>query len=376
MCYKKHYKVQSGGLFKIKDYINLTAQKVSAGQKGKAQYRVGGRTVSVERAAMFHYKKNGYQTIFSENVYWWHLMGLLFWDVIFARVKGAVRASGTEGYAPVHSKRFADYFDLTIKTNGMPADFFSKSFYANRQALIKKRIRELENKDLSKEVHKNYLKHYGKNFRLIENWSRYSPEELSVAARLLPAGTLLCIIERLLEDVSGNRSGLSDLLVYDDHTIFFAEVKGDKDRLTNNQLEWMDFLKSLGVDVQICFINKTDKQIENEVARIRADRKNAKRKAENITRAASNKSTAKKSGCYIATAVYGDYNAPQVAALRHYRDAVLLKTIAGRIIVKLYYSISPGIAAWLTSTVMFNATVRMVLDQVVMRICVDNKELN
>ncbi len=211
---------------------------------------------------------------------------------------------------------------------------------------------------------------------MIENWSRYSPEELSVAARLLPASPLLSIIERLLEDVSGNRSGLPDLLVYDDHSIFFAEVKGDKDRLTNNQLEWMGFLKSLGVDVQICFINKTDKQIENEVTKIGADRKNAKGKAENMTRATSNNSTAKKSGCYIATAVYGDYKAPQVIALRHYRDEVLLKYIGGRMFVKLYYMISPGIAARLTSKKRLNATVRMVLDQVVIRISIDNKELN
>jgi len=360
-------------LFTVTDYINLKAEKVTAGQKGKAQYKVSGQAVSVERAAMLHYKKNGYQVIFSENDYWWHLMGLLFWDVIFAKVKGAVRARGTEGYAPVHSKWFADYFDLTIKTNGMPADFFSTSFYQNRKTLIKKRIGELENKDLSNEIHKNYKNHFGKNFRLIENWSRYSPEELSVAARLPSASTLLRIIERLLEDVSGNRSGLPDLLVYDDHTIFFAEVKGDNDRLTKNQLEWMDFLKTLDVSVQACFINKTDKQIENEVAKIRADRKIAKSKDKKTTRVTSSISKTKKSGCYIATAVYGSHDAPQVAALRYYRDEVLLKYIAGRMFVNLYYMISPGIAAWLTSKKRLNATVRMVLNQVVMKISVDNK---
>ncbi len=363
-------------MFTITDYINLKAEKISAGQKGKAQYKVGGQAGSVERAAMLHYKKNGYRVIFSENVYWWHLMGLLFWDVIFARVKGAVRASGTEGYAPVHSKWFADYFDLSIKTNGIPADFFSTSFYQNRKALIKKRIGELENKDLSNEIHKNYQKHFGKTFRLIENWSRYSPEELSVAARLLPAKTLLRIIERLLEDVSGNRSGLPDLLVYDDHTIFFAEVKGDKDRLSNNQLEWMDFLKTLDVSVQACFINKTDKQIENEVAKIRADRKNVKSKDKKTTRSTKSISKTKKSGCYIATAVYGCHDAPQVAALRDYRDEVLLKYITGRMFVKLYYMISPGIAAWLAGKNRLNATIRMVLDQVVMKISGGNLKVN
>lgn len=55
-------------------------------------------------------------------------MGLLFWDVIFARVQGAVRASGREEYAPVHSKRFADYFELIIKKTAYRLIFFQQAF--------------------------------------------------------------------------------------------------------------------------------------------------------------------------------------------------------------------------------------------------------
>lgn len=100
------------------------------------------------------------------------------------------------------------------------------------------------------------------------------------------------------------------------------------------------------------------------MAKVRTVRKNAARTAENIAGNTSKISAGKKTGCYLATAFYGDQNAPQVAALRHYRDEVLLKTIADRVIVKLYYRVSPAIAAWLTSKEIFNATVRMVLDQV------------
>lgn len=46
-------------------------------------------------------------------------------------------------------------------------------------------------------------------------------------------------------------------------------------------------------------------------------------------------------GCYIATAVYGSYDCPQVWTLRRYRDNTLTKTLYGRLFVRTYYAISP-----------------------------------
>ena len=43
-------------------------------------------------------------------------------------------------------------------------------------------------------------------------------------------------------------------------------------------------------------------------------------------------------GCFIATAVYGDINAPEVRALRGFRDDVLRQSFTGRLLVELYYS--------------------------------------
>lgn len=51
-----------------------------------------------------------------------------------------------------------------------------------------------------------------------------------------------------------------------------------------------------------------------------------------------------KSGCFIATACYGDYEASEVLVLRGYRDNVLLKSNIGKIAVNIYYFISPSLA--------------------------------
>jgi YVTN family beta-propeller protein len=53
------------------------------------------------------------------------------------------------------------------------------------------------------------------------------------------------------------------------------------------------------------------------------------------------------SGCFIATAAYGSAMAPQVAALREFRDRYLVTNAPGRAFVQWYYEWSPGAAALL-----------------------------
>lgn len=73
-------------------------------------------------------------------------------------------------------------------------------------------------------------------------------------------------------------------------------------------------------------------------------------------------------GCYIATAVYGDYDAPEVKVLRKFRDAVLNKSIIGRLFVRIYYKCSPTMAIRLKNSVRLSCFVRRILDRIVGRI--------
>jgi hypothetical protein len=49
----------------------------------------------------------------------------------------------------------------------------------------------------------------------------------------------------------------------------------------------------------------------------------------------------KQGGCYIATALYGSYDCPQVWTLRRYRDQFLSRGIIGRAFIQVYYATSP-----------------------------------
>jgi len=57
-----------------------------------------------------------------------------------------------------------------------------------------------------------------------------------------------------------------------------------------------------------------------------------------IDRVSNTVATVITSKCFIATAVYGDENAPEVETLREIRDNVLMKDKLGKKFVEFYYS--------------------------------------
>ncbi len=67
--------------------------------------------------------------------------------------------------------------------------------------------------------------------------------------------------------------------------------------------------------------------------------------------------------CYIATAVYGSYDCPEVWTLRRYRDYTLTKTWYGRIFIHTYYLISPTIVKYFGHTKWFKLLWRNILDR-------------
>ena len=69
--------------------------------------------------------------------------------------------------------------------------------------------------------------------------------------------------------------------------------------------------------------------------------------------------------CYVATAVYGSYNCPQVWTLRRFRDNTLDTTWYGRAFIKIYYTISPSLVRWFGNTSWFKDFWRKPLDKLV-----------
>lgn len=70
-------------------------------------------------------------------------------------------------------------------------------------------------------------------------------------------------------------------------------------------------------------------------------------------------------GCYVATAVYGSYDCPEVWTLRRFRDYTLAKRWYGRAFIHIYYAISPTLVKRFGHAVWFKKLWKEKLDRMV-----------
>ena len=71
-----------------------------------------------------------------------------------------------------------------------------------------------------------------------------------------------------------------------------------------------------------------------------------------------------KKGCFIATAIYGSINHPNVLALRRFRDLHLETNLIGRAFCALYYQFSPRLAQGFFSHDRARKVMRFLLDEI------------
>jgi len=205
--------------------------------------------VTVERAALRYYNSLGKLGLWTENYYWWYIMALLFWQIIFARIRGV--------YSPLLGKFPGRFQDI-------PNDFFSRNFYSKRFTMIERRMEELRGcASISEVLTHTYSAHRGEPCRPIEDWNRYSIDELEKGAQSLMRDQLLMIMNRLLTNFGGYRSGLPDLFFFEPSPMF-VEVKSESDSVRTNQLDWFQFLsEDVGVDVELLLVNHRKSKLES-----------------------------------------------------------------------------------------------------------------
>ena len=73
-------------------------------------------------------------------------------------------------------------------------------------------------------------------------------------------------------------------------------------------------------------------------------------------------------GCFIATAAFGSYRAPEVILLQKFRDRILLTNLPGRLFVEFYYSVSPSIANFISQYDALKSATRLALQPLIFSI--------
>lgn len=73
-------------------------------------------------------------------------------------------------------------------------------------------------------------------------------------------------------------------------------------------------------------------------------------------------------GCYIATAIYGSYDCPEVWTLRRFRDYYLDEYLLGRLFIKVYYCVSPTLVKIFKNNNVFIKFNKSILDSFVKKL--------
>ncbi|KAE9604958.1 hypothetical protein Lal_00036941 [Lupinus albus] len=200
-------------------------------------YNEEGEQCGVEQLALHYYagEGGGWQGIHTESGIWLTIFGLLMWNVIFADVPN------------VFYTRFQN----------APLDFGTDSFYAARKSSIESHLQQIRDGMGEEFLIKSWETHFGTTCRGI-NWERHTLDELRAAVTCVGGPCLTSLCRLLAQDNKSWSSGMPDLFLWRFHDGEYSgeaklvEVKGPRDRLSEQQRAWLLVLMDCGFMVEVC----------------------------------------------------------------------------------------------------------------------------
>jgi hypothetical protein len=190
--------------------------------------------VAVETLAAQSLATEEAPVFYVENALLNSLLGLWCWEAIFAPVPGA----------------FFHPFQAA------PADLLTPEFRARRAPQFAACHASLESGEYRECIVRAFREKTGLASPFV-TWDLLTPELLELALECISAEHLGRCFERILADLSANRAGLPDLIQFfpRERRYRLIEVKGPGDRLQNNQLRWLGFCVTVGIEVAVCKVS-------------------------------------------------------------------------------------------------------------------------
>ncbi|HCG6788079.1 VRR-NUC domain-containing protein [Vibrio parahaemolyticus] len=184
----------------------------------------------VELASKAHFESLGWSVFYAENALLNALLGLTFWDAIFAPIEGA--------FINAYQHR--------------PLDLYHSDFVAKRQALIDEAFTQLELGN-TQAILAKYDEKFGISNPFVQ-WSLIGKELLEQSLNTIPTRTLLELFKVQLSDLKLYRNGMPDLIAFRDNEFEWIEVKGPGDKLQDNQWRWIKEFSRLNVPFAVCYV--------------------------------------------------------------------------------------------------------------------------
>lgn len=195
----------------------------------------GSEDYSAEEFAALHYKRKGYEVLFVESTPFHTLFAILMWLLIQDQSDPLVRIVGFGERSAYETRRESK----PIWTH-LPEDFGTLGYAQRRTDAIKKHF------DLIPQEQQDLLWTFDywvePSFGLRQYLWAHEPQDVERArklATLLPVDAIRRILKYLVTDYWRRYTGWPDLFVYKPNHQFFAEVKSSKDKLREDQKNWI-----------------------------------------------------------------------------------------------------------------------------------------
>jgi hypothetical protein len=217
------------------DIVKLDGVYVPHGER-LARILVGEKVCSAEEFAASHFSEKGYQVLFTESRPFHTLFGVLMWLLIQDPDDPRVRIIGFGDRAAFEA---GTRNQELVKTH-LPEDFGTPGYATRRAKAIEQHLAFIPKESGELLWTFDYWVHHSAGFRQYL-WA-HRPEDVEIARQIvsiLPVDVTFRILRYLVEDYWGRYTGWPDLLVYREREFFFAEVKSSKDKLSENQKNWI-----------------------------------------------------------------------------------------------------------------------------------------
>lgn len=137
-----------------------------------------------------------------------------------------------------------------------PLDLETDSFYETRKELVEAHLERIRDGMGEEILITTWELHVGTSCRGV-NWEKHSLSDLRAVVKCIGGGCLASICRHLAQDYRSWSSGMPDLLLWRLHDCYrgeakLVEVKGPKDRLSEQQRAWLLFLIDCGFAVEVC----------------------------------------------------------------------------------------------------------------------------
>lgn len=192
--------------------------------------------VSVEEMCLAHYAELGWKGMHTEGRLMRTLFAYIFYDILFL-------------YVP-------NVFETEFQT--CPLDLFTDAFFPTRASEINTRLMEISNGEAGRIVNEVWGREHEKRTCVVGlDWG-IEKEVLEEVVRCVPGEALAGICRVFCQEYRQRSGGMPDLFLWkleegmERGECCFAEVKSEKDRLSETQRMWIHVLTGAGVRVELC----------------------------------------------------------------------------------------------------------------------------